>query len=299
MNIEQELGRILKSVIKKDELMARHTSWLVGGPADYYLCPADVDELKEIVLFSNRYELPLYILGNGTNLLVLDGGIRGLVVNIGESFCYLDYTNSNLKAGAGTPMTHLARSSVKAGLTGLEFAVGIPGSLGGAVVMNAGAFGHNIGQVVSSIQLLTYEGKFITLGRDELSFAYRSSNLPDKGIVIEVNLALKKGNSEESAAKMEQFLAERQIRHPNLPSAGSVFRNFPDQPAGRIIEEAGLKGARIGGAEVSTQHANFIVNTGGASAADILTLIELIRKQVREKYKLDLQPEVKIVGEES
>ncbi len=299
MNIEKELGEKLKNEIKKDELMARHTSWLVGGPADYYLCPVDVSELIEIVLFSKKYNLPLCILGNGTNMLVLDGGIRGLVVNIGESFCSVKRTNGTLDAGAGTPMTYLARSSVEAGLTGLEFAVGIPGSLGGAVIMNAGAFGCYIGQIINSIKLVTHSGTLTTLYREELSFGYRTSNLGGKGIVVEVNLELSKGDPAKSLKKMEHFLAERRIRHPNLPSAGSVFRNLPDQPAGRIIESAGCKGLRIGGAEVSEQHANFIINTGGASAADILALIRAVRKLVKEKYNLDLQPEIKIVGEES
>ena len=299
MNIEQELGQKLKNGIKKDELMARHTSWLVGGPADYYLCPVGISELVEIVQFSQKYKLPLCILGNGTNMLVLDGGIRGLVVNIGEPFCYIKRSNGGLDAGAGTPMTFLARSSAEAGLAGLEFAVGIPGSLGGAVIMNAGAFGCYIGQVVNSIKLVTYSGNLTTLFRDELSFGYRTSNLIGKGIVVEVNLELSKGDTAESLKKMEHFLAERRIRHPNLPSAGSVFRNLPDQPAGRIIESAGGKGLRIGGAEVSRQHANFIVNTGGASAADILDLIRAVKELVREKHNLDLQPEIKIVGEES
>lgn len=299
MNIEQELGQKLKNGIKKDELMARHTSWLVGGPADYYLCPVDISELVEIVRFSQKYKLPLCILGNGTNMLVLDGGIRGLVVNIGESFCYIKRSDSGLDAGAGTPMTYLARSSAEAGLTGLEFAVGIPGSLGGAVIMNAGAFNCYIGQMVDSIKLVSYSGNLRTMFRDELSFGYRTSNLIGKGIVVEVSLALSIGDPAQSLEKMEHFLAERRIRHPNLPSAGSVFRNFPDQPAGRIIESAGGKGLRIGGAEVSRKHANFIINTGGASAADILDLIGAVRKLVREKHNLDLQPEIKIVGEAS
>lgn len=299
MNIEQDLGRKLKNGIKKDELMSLHTSWMVGGPVDYYLCPESVSELAEIVSFSKKSKIPLYIIGNGTNLLVLDGGIRGMVVNIGKPFCYVNRTNGGIDAGAGTPMTYLARSAAEFGLVGMEFAVGIPGSLGGAVIMNAGAFGSYIGQRVNAVKLISFNGDLVTLKRDELLFHYRSSNISGKGVVVEVNLALSKGNKAESLVRMEHCLAERRVRHPDLPSAGSVFRNLPDQPAGQIIENAGGKGMRIGGAEVSKQHANFIVNTGGASAADILALINAVQKLVKDKFGIDLHPEVKIVGEES
>ncbi len=298
MSIEQELGRKLKSGIRKDEPMSMHTSWLVGGPADYYLCPADISELVEIVRFSAKYKLPLYVLGNGTNLLVLDGGIRGLVVNIGEPFCYINHTDGGFAAGAGTPMTYLAASAAREGLVGLEFAAGIPGSLGGAIIMNAGAFGGFIGEKIGSVKLVSGSGDLLNLKRADLIFGYRTSNLVGIGVIVEVKLELKKGDPEESLKRMEHLMVERRDRHPNLPSAGSVFRNLPDQPAGRIIESAGGKGLRIGKAEVSTQHANFIVNTGGASAADILALINAVRQLVRDKYNIDLEPEVKIVGEE-
>ncbi len=298
MNIDRELGQKLKEGIRKNEPMSRHTSWQVGGPADYYLCPADLSELVEIVRFSNKYNLPLYVFGNGTNLLVLDGGIRGLVVNIGSSFSYVNCEQNGLTAGAGTPMTYLARTAAEQGLVGLEFAVGIPGSLGGAVIMNAGSFGGYIGEKVRSVKLVSPGAELITMKRNELSFSYRTSNLPDKGVIFEVVLDLKPGDSAEPMKLMEYFLSERSRRHPDLPSAGSVFRNIPDQPAGKIIEEIGCKGMRIGGAEVSCKHANFIVNTGTATAADILSLIEAVRQKIKDEYNLDLQPEVKIVGEE-
>ncbi len=298
MNIDRELGQKLKEGIRKNEPMSRHTSWQVGGPADYYLCPADLSELVEIVRFSNKYNLPLYVFGNGTNLLVLDGGIRGLVVNIGSSFSYVNCEQNGLTAGAGTPMTYLARTAAEQGLVGLEFAVGIPGSLGGAVIMNAGSFGGYIGEKVRAVKLVSPGAELITMERNELSFSYRTSNLPGKGVIFEIVLDLKPGDSVESMKLMDYFLSERSRRHPDLPSAGSVFRNIPDQPAGKIIEEIGCKGMRIGGAEVSCKHANFIVNTGTATAADILSLIEAVRQKVKDEYNLDLQPEVKIVGEE-
>ena len=299
MNIEQELGQKLKEGVKINEPMSLHTSWQVGGPADYFLNPADLDELIEIVRFRKKYSLPLYVIGNGTNLLVRDGGIRGMVVNIGPAFCYVKQESESLLAGAGTPMTYLARSAAEMGLGGLEFCVGIPGSLGGAVIMNAGSFGGYIGERVSSVKLVTFDAEIIKLPREELSFTYRTSNLLGRGIIVEVLLELKKADSEESIKVMEHFLSEREKRHPDLPSAGSVFRNMPGLPAGKIIEETGCKGMKAGGAEVSCKHANFIVNTGEATAADIVGLIEQVKNMVKEDCGIELLPEVKIIGEES
>ena len=299
MNIEQELGRKLKEGVKVNEPMSLHTSWQVGGPADYFLNPVDLDELIKIVRFRKKNDLPLYVMGNGTNLLVRDGGIRGMVVNIGPAFCYTRQEDEKLVAGAGTPMTYMAGSAAEKGLGGLEFCVGIPGSLGGAVIMNAGSFGGYIGERVQSVKLVTYDAEVINLGQDELSFSYRTSNLPGRGIVVEAVLQLKQGDREESMKMMEHFLSERSRRHPDLPSAGSVFRNMPGQPAGKIIEETGCKGMKAGGAEVSCKHANFIVNTGEATAADIIGLIEQVKQMVKEDCGLELQPEVKIIGEES
>ncbi len=298
MNIRKELGQLIKSEIKEDEPMAKHTSWKVGGPADYFVCPGDSNELIEIVRYCRERSLPICVVGNGSNLLVLDGGIRGLVVKIAEPFSYVKRSDNRLEAGAGTPMTYLARTAAEQGLAGLEFCVGIPGLLGGALIMNAGSFGGYIGEKVTAVKVVSPAAELVTLQRGELTFSYRSSNLVRKGIVVEVSLELKQGNPQESLKLMEHFISERGRRHPSQPSAGSVFRNMPDQPAGKIIEEIGCKGMRIGGAEVSCKHANFIVNTGDASAADILALIEAVRLQVREEHNLELQPEVKIVGEE-
>lgn len=298
MNVVLELGPKLKEGVKVNEPLALHTSWEVGGPADYFLCPVNVDEIIEIIRFSRQHNLPLQIIGNGSNLLVRDGGIRGLVVKIGDSFCYLQCKDDLLIVGAGTPMTYAARMAAEEALCGCEFMVGIPGSLGGAIIMNAGSFGGYIGEKVSSVKLVSLEGEALVLDKEQLSFAYRWSNLLGRGVIVEASIQLERGNKEESLKKMEYFLAERRRRHPSLPSAGSVFRNLPEQPAGRLIENAGAKGMRIGGAEVSTKHANFIVNRGDATASDILALMNTVRSMVKEKYDIDLQPEVKVVGEE-
>lgn len=298
MNIVRELGDKLEEGVKMNEPLALHTSWEVGGPADYFLCPVSIDEVIEIVRFSRKHNLPMQVIGNGSNLLVRDGGIRGLVVKVGDAFSYIDCTYEQLVVGAGTPMTYLARVAAEEALCGCEFMVGIPGSLGGAIIMNAGSFGGYIGEKVSSVKLVSLEGEALVLDKEQLSFAYRWSNLLGRGVIVEASIQLEKGNKDESLKKMEYFLAERRRRHPSLPSAGSVFRNLPDQPAGRLIESAGAKGMRIGGAEVSSKHANFIVNRGDATASDILKLMDTVRSMVKEKYDIELQPEVKVVGEE-
>jgi UDP-N-acetylmuramate dehydrogenase len=297
LDLEQELGRRLKAGIKKNEPLSLHTSWKVGGPADFYLFPAGLAELVEIRRCSSKYGLPLFVLGNGTNLLVLDGGIRGLVVHIGSPFNYIHWEGASIRAGAGTPLPLLARATARKGLAGLEFAGGIPGTLGGALVMNAGAFGGNIGSLVREVILVQKSGAVINLSHHEIEFGYRHSNLPEKGIIVEALLQLKEEEAAVLEGKVEGYLAERMSRHPQLPSAGSVFRNLPERPAGSLIEAAGGKGMRIGGAQVSEQHANFIVNLGGATASDILALIKAVQKLVWEKFGVELQTEVRVVGE--
>ncbi len=299
MTLERELKEKNLSGFKRNEPMADHTTWQVGGPADYFVTPIDLDEIAAILRLSEHYQIPLYVIGNGSNLLVLDGGIRGLVLKIGDPFCYVNKLSDGLQAGAGTAMTMLAKSALEASLTGLEFAVGIPGSVGGAVIMNAGAFGGYIGDRVSQVKLVNRQGQVELLGHEQLQFSYRSSNLVGRGVVAEVTFNLSKGDSAEIGRQMEHFLNERRRRHPSLPSCGSVFRNLPGRPAGQLIEQAGGKGLRFGGAEVSQQHANFIVNRGNATAADLLNAIRTVQKLVREKHGIELQPEVKIVGEES
>lgn len=298
MKLEQELGRIMRGGYKKYEPMSLHTSWRAGGPADYYLFPADRDELKEIVRFQKRAGLPLFVLGNGTNLLVRDGGIRGLVVHIGEPFSYICREGEMLRAGSGTPLTLLAQRAAEEGLRGLGFAAGIPGSLGGALVMNAGAFGSYIGPLVAEVSIISPGGEQVRLVPEDIVFGYRQSNLSGRGIIVEALLKLEEGDPETLKREVERYHAERRRRHPTLPSAGSVFRNPPGNPAGRLIEAAGGKGLSIGAARVSEKHANFIVNTGGASARDIESLIELIRQRVKDKFGVELETEVRIVGEE-
>ncbi len=297
MNVEQELGPRLSAGIKKDEPMSLHTSWRAGGCADYYAVPANRDELLEIVRFADRRGLPLFVLGKGTNLLVRDGGIRGLVVQIGEPFSYIHREGESLRAGSGTLLTSLAHAAVKERLRGLSFAAGIPGSLGGALVMNAGAFGNYMGALVQEVTMIRPGGDLFCLRRENIVFSYRESNLSGQGIIVEALLKLEEGDGESLQREVDHFFAERRRRHPSLPNAGSVFRNPPGNPAGGLIEAAGCKGLSAGTARVSEKHANFIVNEGGASAGDIETLIEAVRRKVKERFGIELQTEVRVIGE--
>ena len=297
MNLMHKLSRRLQAGIKESEPMSLHTSWKVGGPADYYSLPADESELQEIIRCSKSAGLPLFVFGSGTNLLVRDGGIRGLAVQLGAPFSYIRREGSVLRAGAGTPLTLLAKKAAKEGLRGLGFAAGIPGSLGGALVMNAGAFGSYIGSLLRRVRLVQLDGEAVTLSREEVDFGYRQSSLAGKGIIVEAYLELEQGDPEELLNEVERYLAERRRRHPSLPSAGSVFRNPPERPAGSLIEEAGGKSLSVGPARVSEKHANFIVNPGGASAGDIEELIGRVQELVLEKFAVELKPEVRIIGE--
>lgn len=299
MKHELFLGQIIRATIKMNEPMSLHTSWKVGGPADYYLVPRGLTGLAGVVRYGLDHDLPLFVFGNGTNLLVLDGGIRGLVVRIGKPFNYLRWNRKTVKVGAGTPMPLLARAAAARGMAGLEFAGGIPGTLGGALVMNAGAFGGYIGNVVRRVQLVDPDGEICEMESDELEFAYRSSNLAGRGIITEAELELEEGDATILEKKVDAYLAERLRRHPRLPSAGSVFRNIPGKPAGELIDHAGCKGMRIGNAQVSQQHANFIVNLGGATAADILALIRAVQLRVKEEFNIDLYPEIRVVGKDT
>ena len=204
-----------------------------------------------------------------------------MVLKIGEPFCYLHWEDNRLKSGAGTPMPYLVRTAARNGMSGLEFAGGIPGTLGGALIMNAGAFGSYIGNVVREVTVVRYDGSVATLQHDEINFGYRHSSLSEEGIVVEAVLELTKGDAAALERTVDFYLDERRRRHPQLPSAGSVFRNLPGCPAGRLIEAAGCKGLRAGNAQVSEKHANFIVNLGGATAADIYSLIEKVRQLVK------------------
>lgn len=294
--LARQLGA-LNIPIRMSEPLALHTSFKVGGPAALFAEPRTIEELRTVLSLCREKDVPSVILGGGTNLLVSDKGFPGVVLRLAGEFNTFFYHGSTVDCGAGVRLSSLAMDACGRGLCNLEFAVGIPGTLGGALVMNAGAHGREIGRIVLEALVLDRDLQLQTLTRRQLSFTYRQSNLSVGLIVCRVKLSLMPGPKEEIREKCRQNFRIRRERQPRLPSAGSVFKNPPGYAAGRLLEEAGLKGLREGNAMISTVHANFIVNCGNATSSDILTLIKKARSAVREKYGVDLELEIRLLGE--
>ncbi|GAB7387660.1 UDP-N-acetylmuramate dehydrogenase [Bacillaceae bacterium] len=291
---QADVGKILLH-----EPLANHTTWRVGGPADLLIEPKDKAGLIRGFQIIRKHHLPWRTIGRGSNLLVRDGGIRGVVFKLAEGLSDLHFDGETVRVGGGYSFIRLAVMAGKEGLTGLEFAGGIPGTVGGAVYMNAGAHGSDVSRILKSAEILFANGELVTLSNEEMEFGYRSSILQKrKGIVTEATFQLAYGDRKAIAAAMAAFKDRRRKTQPlQLPCAGSVFRNPEGDHAGRLIELAGLKGYRVGDAKVSEIHANFIVNCGRASARDVLTLMDHIIERVREKFGVTLVPEVQVVGE--
>jgi len=287
-------------IIKLNEPLANHTSWKLGGPADLYIIPEDYQGLSKTIEILNNWQIAWKILGKGSNLLVLDKGFRGAIISLNnKSFQKIIINDSCISVGASVSLIRLANLAAKEGLTGLEFAGGIPGTVGGAIYMNAGAHGSDISQVLVEAEVLTENGEIVTISKDYLQFSYRTSIFQQKEwIILSAVFQLKFGDRKEIASKMAQFKLKRKNSQPyNLPCSGSVFRNPEGDFAGRLIEQIGLKSFQIGGAQVSDLHANFIVNVNEATAKDVLELIEHIQRQVYEIYGINLNSEVELLGE--
>jgi len=282
--------------------LSRHSSWQIGGPADLLVEPLTPRQVATVVKYARQHELPLVVIGQGTNLLFADEGLRGIVLKIGNNMADLQIDGRRLIAGAGVWTPWLARQAMRAGLAGLEHAIGIPGTLGGLVVMNGGSHRKGIGDNVLRVTVVDRDGNLVNMDRDACGFGYRKSALQGTGtIVVEVELECSSGDSKAIRNEMVTDLRERRHKFPRkMPNCGSVFLSTSEMhatvgPPGKIIEEAGLKGSRIGRAEVSTQHANFIINRGGATARDVLSLISHVRNEVRQKIDFDLKCEVRYV----
>jgi UDP-N-acetylmuramate dehydrogenase len=292
------------------ELMSRHTTARVGGPADLFIKATSASDLRDIVLLARQQRVPYFILGGGSNSLVSDAGIRGLVIlNKARRF---KYQTSNIKsqrvrAESGVILPTLARECVERGLGGLEWAVGVPGTVGGAVVGNAGAHGSDVAHSLVSASVLDAEGNVKEWSKQELRFGYRTSRLQSpisnlksrisNPVILEAEFELAQSTREECEARAAEFTEKRKRTQPPGASLGSMFKNPPGDYAGRLVEAAGLKGARVGNAEISPVHANFFVNQGGASATDIYSLICMAREQVRHKFNVTLELEIELVGE--
>ncbi len=295
----QEIQGLLHLPVRKDEPMSAHTTWRIGGPADLYVQPTEEDELASLLSYLHTHEIPWLVIGNGSNLLVGDKGVRGVVIKMGEAFSGTTWTENTVEAKAGTLLSVLALEAAERSATGLEFARGIPGSIGGAVRMNAGAYGGNIGNFVTQVHGVSYSGEKVSVAGEEITFAYRNSSLfALDAVVTRVVLALQPGNREESMALMREYLQRRSFAQPlEYPSCGSVFRNPPNQHAGLLIENTGLRGLKCGQAQVSVKHGNFIVNLGNATAAEVRELIEMVQEKVYDFTGVKLEPEVKFIGE--
>ena len=287
-------GRVLMN-----EPMCRHTTFRVGGPADVMFFPQSSEELQRAMALARAQGADALVIGNGSNLVVRDGGVRGLVIVLGEHMARIGVEGACLRAQAGAMLARVSAAAQEAGLSGLEFASGIPGTLGGGCAMNAGAYGGQLSDVLSCATVLL-DGEVRTLSRDEMQMSYRST-LPLRagGIVLEAKFELHADDPAEIMARMKDLNARRRDKQPlNLPSAGSTFKRPEGHFAGALIEGCGLKGARVGGAQVSEKHAGFIVNTGGATASDILGLIALVQRRVLAETGVALETEVRIVGED-
>jgi len=296
--VKNELGNLVSGTILWKESMQKHTTFHIGGAADSLILPSDENDLRRIIEVTGGNRVPLYVIGSGSNLLVSDEGIEGVVIKMAGCFTKVSICEGKITVGAGYNLSRLAKQTTNVGLGGLEFATGIPGTVGGAVVMNAGAKGMAVGDLVANVRIMDLGGEIRELTKRELNFCYRNSEL-QKGnaIVLEVEMELTQGNAQEIKKKAWQYLKERHRKLPlAYPSAGSIFKNPENDFAGRLIEACGCKGMRIGDAEVSKLHANFIVNRGNATAQDVLQLMGKVQGMVFKKYGIKLEPEIKILG---
>ena len=298
-NFLEHLKQVIpEESIRLNEPMKNHTTFRIGGNADYFVS-VNREQLPQILSIAKGDEVPVTIIGNGSNLLVKDGGIRGLVVEIGKDMEEIQIHGNCITAGAGALLSKIARAAADAGLSGLEFASGIPGSLGGAVVMNAGAYDGEMKQVLLSAKVLDKDGEEKTLSNEELELSYRHSCIEEKGyIVVEATIRLNPKEKEQIFAEMEDIRKQRLEKQPlEFPSAGSTFKRPEGYFAGKLIQDSGLSGYSVGGAQVSEKHNGFVINKGNATAQDVLTLIEDVKKEVYRQFQVELVPEVKIIGE--
>lgn len=296
---EKLLGAADKTHIKVGEEMRKHTSFKVGGPAAYFVTPSDEKELAAVLLVCREEDVSYFILGNGSNVLVGDEGFDGVVISTdGLMGCDVDRETGIVQASAGLSLGRIAQEAYKASLTGFEFAAGIPGTLGGAVVMNAGAYGSEMKEVLRSVRVLTPEGEVKEIPAAELSLGYRNSCIITmQYVVIDAKIRLKEGDPVSIKSRMDELAGRRKEKQPlEYPSAGSTFKRPEGYFAGKLIEDAGLRGFTLGGAQVSEKHCGFVVNKGHATAAEIKALIEEVKARVKEKSGVELEMEVKTLG---
>ena len=288
-----------KEKIRVNESMEKHTTFHIGGPADYFVMPSEIEEVKAVTELCEQENVPYYVVGNGSNLLVGDKGFRGVIIQIAGKMNQIQVEGEVITAQAGCSLAQIAGKALEAELTGFEFAAGIPGTLGGAVRMNAGAYGGEIKDVLESAVILTKEGKILEFPLEEMEFGYRTSIIERTGgIVLGGKIRLHKGNRTEIKAMMDDLRERRTSKQPlEYPSAGSTFKRPEGYYAGKLIQDAGLKGFRVGGACISEKHSGFVINIGHATAADVVSLMEQVDEKVKEQFGVGLEPEVRRIGE--
>lgn len=297
--IEKFWNLLGKDRVLVDEPMKRHTTFRIGGPADFFLLPFTVDEVRGILEICREEELPYFILGNGSNLLVSDKGYRGVIIQLYRNFSNISVEGNEICASSGALLSQIAAAARNASLTGFEFAGGIPGTLGGAVFMNAGAYGGELKDVLKEAVVMTEQGEILTLPVEKLDMGYRTSRIKKAGyLVLEARLVLEQGDMDKIRDITKDLTEKRVSKQPlEYPSAGSTFKRPEGYFAGKLIMDAGLRGYQVGDAQVSEKHCGFVINKGNATAADVLTLIENVREKVQEQFGVTLEPEVKFLGE--
>lgn len=297
----EELYRIVgESNVKLQEPMSRHTTFQIGGPAEYFVTPETIEELGQVISSCNAAHTPFFILGNGSNLLVSDNGMDGVVIQLFQNLQQFSIEGNIVKAQAGLLLSKLGNGVKKAGLTGFEFAAGIPGTLGGAVVMNAGAYGGEMKDIIKFVQVMDYDGNLLELTREEMDFSYRHSIIMEKKyIVIGATMELEPGDEDVISEKMKELAIARKTKQPlEYPSAGSTFKRPEGYFAGKLIQDANLRGYTVGGAQISEKHCGFVINKGNATAKDVMQLIADVQSKVKEKFGVDLEPEVRLTGKQ-
>lgn len=298
MDWQEELSKESKAKLRLNEPLSVHTSFRIGGPADVFAEIMNLSQLKAIISFCRKRSIPLMIIGRGTNLLVNDEGYRGVVAHLRGDFTHIEFNESlhQICAGSAFRLSRLSKLSAEKGLSGLEFAFGIPGSLGGALLMNAGASCHSISEVVDKVEAIDQDGNEVLLTHDELEFGYRQSNLDRYFCITKACLQMKPLSADDVIEQTDRNFREKRLTQPLwAASAGCVFKNPPGLSAGKLIDECGLKGESVGGAQVSIQHANFIINSGNATASDVLRLIDKVRSVVKDHTGIELELELKVV----
>lgn len=301
--ISEAVIRTLKTFVPEENIrlqepMADHTTFRIGGPALCFLQLENREQLIRVQSYLGKIEVPFFILGNGSNLLVSDKGYQGIILQIGQKMSKIEVADTVITAQAGASMAQVSRAALEHGLTGLEFASGIPGTIGGGVVMNAGAYGGELSQVVTQVNVVNSEGECMELESDSMEFGYRTSVIRNNRFTVtDVIMKLEKGDREQIKARMEELSAKRREKQPlEYPSAGSTFKRPPGHFAGKLIMDAGMRGFRVGGARVSDKHCGFVVNMGNATAEDVRDVICEVQERVKDRFHVNLEPEILFLG---